>query len=47
MKAERDKYIKKLMEKYNVYDKRGLNGVATYEEYNKMLELELRAVRGI
>lgn len=47
MKIERDKYIKELMEKYNVYDKRVLNEVVTQEEYNKLIELELNAVRGV
>lgn len=47
MKAKRDKYIKELMEKYNVYDKRTLNSVITQDEYNKLIELELSAVRGV
>lgn len=46
MKSERDRYVKALMEKYNIYNERDLNGIVTHEEYNKMIELELSVVRG-
>ena len=46
MKSERDRYIKSLMEKYNVYNIRALNSAVTADEYNKVIELELRVVRG-
>jgi hypothetical protein len=46
MKSERDRYVKSLMEKYNIYNQRKLNIVATHEEYNKMIELELSVFRG-
>jgi hypothetical protein len=46
MKIERDKYIKSLMEKYNVCNRTELHEVITAEEYNKVIELELSAVRG-
>lgn len=46
MKSERDRYVKSLMEKYNIYNERELNSVATHEEYNKMIELELSVFRG-
>jgi hypothetical protein len=46
MKIERDRYIKTLMEKYNVYNVKELNSVVTAEEYNRIIDLELRVARG-
>lgn len=46
MKSERDRYVKSLMEKYNIYNERELNSVATHEEYSKIIELELSVFRG-
>ena len=46
MRSERDRYIKQLMEKYNVYNERDLTSVVTCEEYNKLIDLELSMVRG-
>lgn len=46
MKSEKDKYIKKLMEKYNVYEQRQLHSVITQEEYEKLIKLQLSAARG-
>lgn len=45
MRTERAKYIKRLMEKYSIYDERELHSKITHEEYNKLIELELNAVR--
>lgn len=46
MKSERDRYVKALMEKYDIYNERDLNCVVTHEEYDKMIELELSVIRG-
>jgi hypothetical protein len=46
MKIERDRYIKSLMEKYNIYNRAELHKVITAEEYNKIIELELSVARG-
>lgn len=46
MKSERDRYVKALMEKYDIYNERDLNRVVTHEEYDKMIELELKVIRG-
>ena len=46
MKTEKNKYIKELMEKYNIYEERELHKVISGEEYNKLIVLELKVVRG-
>ena len=45
MILERDRYIKLLMEKYNMYNEKELYSVINNEEYDKLIELQLDAVR--
>ena len=46
VKSEKDRYIRKLMEKYNVYEQRQLYSIITQQEYEKLIKLQLDAVRG-
>jgi hypothetical protein len=47
MKREKEKYLKELMQKYNVSYRRNLDSVMTAEEYDKLVELELQTARGL
>lgn len=47
MKQEKEKYLKELMQKYNVSYRRSLDPVMTAEEYDKLVGLELQTARGL
>lgn len=45
MGNEKYKYIKELMEKYNVQNARNLYGTITGKEYSKLIKLQLNIVK--
>lgn len=47
MGYEKYKYIKELMEKYNVQSARNLYSTITCKEYNKLIELQLSMLNNI
>jgi hypothetical protein len=47
MKREKEKYLKELMQKYNIEDRRELNTVMNSKEFDKLVGLELKCARGV
>lgn len=47
MGYEKYKYIKELMEKYNVQSARNLYSTITCKEYNKLIKLQLNMLKNI